>query len=162
MLVPPCPGLRAVAQDVGNAKPTSSPLEGNPHLQPPLQHPDRISVLSGGGMLSVPFAGVVLFSTGSHFPQALYIAWRQTEDVLGVKRLPCLVGHPTPTIWSERGRWVSHSSASCPDHRTLLKGLNGSEIPAEMSSAEQEQCAPRLIGTMLLANKLSARREILL
>lgn len=43
----------------------------------------------------------------------------------------------------------------------LLLGPNGFVIPAEMSAAEQELHAPLLIGTMFLANKLSARREIL-
>ena len=63
--MPVCPGLRALAQDVGDAEPNASPLEGNPRLQPPPQHPDRVSALSGGGLLSAPRAGVVPLSTDS-------------------------------------------------------------------------------------------------
>lgn len=43
----------------------------------------------------------------------------------------------------------------------LLLGPNGFVIPPEMSAAEQELDAPWLTGTVFLANKLSARREIL-
>lgn len=43
----------------------------------------------------------------------------------------------------------------------LLLGPNGFVIPPEMSAAEQELRAPRLIGTVFLANELSARRGIL-
>jgi len=43
----------------------------------------------------------------------------------------------------------------------LLLGPSGFVISPEMPAAEQELHAPWLIRTMFLANKLSARREIL-
>lgn len=93
-----------MAQDVGHADPTASPLEGISCLQPPPQHPDCVSVPWGVGYSQSLV--LELF----HFLQALQIARSQREDDLGVERLPCVVGHVASTAWSERDRRVSHSS----------------------------------------------------
>lgn len=58
-------GGEGLAQDVGDADPTSSPLQGNSHLQPPLQHPDCVSVSRGVGHSQSLLLELLLF------PQAL-------------------------------------------------------------------------------------------
>lgn len=92
--------VRAVAQDVGDADPTASPLQGNSHLQPPLHHPD-VSLCLGGWVTPNP--------SSFHFPQALQIA-RRKQRMTWELRLPCVVGHIASTAGSERGRQASHSS----------------------------------------------------
>lgn len=68
-----------MAQDVGDADPTASPLQGNSHLQPPLHHPD-VSVPWGVGYSQ---SLLIPLSTGSSNSQ------EKTEDDLGVEASLC-------------------------------------------------------------------------